>query len=164
MRIEIEYKETDLRCHECTSHVCDKNGYPVIKREGRSWRVYQYIYWRKTGQKPPVVMHTCDNRRCINPDHLVAGTIKENVKDMMDKGRHVALKGENHGRARLTQDDVDLIRAWISLKYTYKSIGKAFGVSLYAIYEIKSGRRWKTADAMTTLADALISMDEEETQ
>lgn len=34
-----------------------------------------------------VVMHICDNRRCVNPKHLRVGTQKDNVQDMFKKGR-----------------------------------------------------------------------------
>lgn len=39
----------------------------------------------KDGQ---IVMHTCDNPSCVNPDHLVAGTSKQNTADMVSKKRH----------------------------------------------------------------------------
>ena len=39
------------------------------------------------GYLPKVVMHTCDNKRCINPAHLRAGTQSENLKDAYNKGR-----------------------------------------------------------------------------
>lgn len=35
-----------------------------------------------------VVMHSCDNPPCINPDHLLIGTQKDNLDDMRRKGRH----------------------------------------------------------------------------
>jgi len=38
---------------------------------------------------PLVVMHACDNRSCINPDHLSVGTARDNVRDMIAKGRAV---------------------------------------------------------------------------
>lgn len=50
---------------------------------------------------------------------------------------------ENHGRAKLTNEDVKWIKMYILAGFTLKEIGEAFCVSLYAIYEIKSGRRWK---------------------
>lgn len=39
------------------------------------------------------VRHTCDNPRCINPEHLILGTQQENIQDMMERGRHVSIRG-----------------------------------------------------------------------
>lgn len=49
---------------------------------------FAYTTWR--GQIPDGkhVMHTCDNRGCINPDHLQVGTHADNMRDMVAKGRH----------------------------------------------------------------------------
>lgn len=58
---------------------------------GKFVKVYQHrvAYEQAHGQIPPgmVVMHSCDNPPCVNPDHLIIGTQSENVRDMYHKGR-----------------------------------------------------------------------------
>src|SRR5215471_13387636 len=52
---------------------------------------HRYAYAEVFGRIPPgmIIMHTCDNRACINPKHLVAGTLKENMQDAKRKGRKI---------------------------------------------------------------------------
>lgn len=85
-RRPIEYYVNENGCHICTSHSKDKDGYIKINRDG-FWRLHRWIHWKNTGEKPEVVMHTCDNPSCINPEHLKSGTHKENIRDMWNKGR-----------------------------------------------------------------------------
>lgn len=89
-----------------------------------------------------VVMHTCDNRLCCNPAHLVIGTQKDNVHDMDAKGRRVnrQVKGEMHGNAKLTDDAVRSIRA-DSRKH--KEIANDYGVTRANVSYIKRRTAWK---------------------
>jgi hypothetical protein len=57
------------------------------------------------------VCHTCDNRRCVRPDHLFLGTHLDNMRDKVAKGRHVTSRGEQHGNAKITDEQVRQIRA-----------------------------------------------------
>jgi hypothetical protein len=72
------------------------HGYGVIDAEGRRKRAHR-VALRLSGVEVPddlVVMHSCDNRRCVNPAHLSVGTFADNTHDMIAKGR--ALTGDRH--------------------------------------------------------------------
>ena len=58
-----------------------------------------------------VVMHSCDNPRCVNPEHLSLGTQKDNMADMRRKGRAANQAGAANGNAKLSDEDVQMIRA-----------------------------------------------------
>ena len=92
-----------------------------------------------------VVMHTCDNPPCINPVHLVLGTQKENIYDMMKKGRNGfrpnPKMGEENGFAKLKSDDVLRIREMVKFK-SQREVGKIFGVSRSQIGNIARGEVW----------------------
>jgi hypothetical protein len=89
-----------------------------------------------------VVMHTCDNPPCVNPEHLKLGTHQDNVDDMMKKCRHKPPRGESSGQAKLTSDDVFKIRELVKFK-TQKEVGKIFGVSQNQVSRIASRKTWE---------------------
>ena len=99
------------------SHPTNSSGYGSCRYMGR--RVGRHVAAYLTSKNLPpaavggmVVMHTCDNRKCINPEHLVVGTQADNLKDMVSKGRQklVVRFGEDNPYAKLTDEDVAFIR------------------------------------------------------
>ena len=63
-------------------------GYYVILFEGKSQYVHRLICYEKYGEsfmKDKVTRHTCDNVRCINPEHLIYGSQKDNVRDIKSR-------------------------------------------------------------------------------
>lgn len=84
-----------------------------------------------------VVRHTCDNRKCVNPAHLVPGTCADNSRDMVERGRQAS--GEANGNAKLTDEAVAQIRAMYvkgSREAGGPALGRMFGVTSAAINNI----------------------------
>lgn len=89
------------------------------------------------------VCHTCDVRKCVNPEHLFLGTQADNAKDRDLKGRGRAPRGEQHGSAKLSNADVVSIRTFLILGEAQKDIAEFFGVTRQAVSSIKRGRTWR---------------------
>lgn len=84
------------------------------------------------------VLHRCDNRSCVNPDHLFLGTKADNLQDMTDKGRRAV--GSKHGSCKLTEEQVKEIRAGDALPA--QVIADAYGISRSLVYLIRNKKRW----------------------
>ena len=65
------------------------NGYPYIQvgRKGKKIKASRISFYIANGYLPDVVRHTCDNAICTNPNHLLAGTQKDNINDRRVRGR-----------------------------------------------------------------------------
>lgn len=84
------------------------------------------------------VLHKCDNRLCVNPNHLFLGTQNDNMKDVAKKKR-----GNANAQKKLSEEKVKEIRQKLINKETTRQIAKEFGVSHNAIWLIKKGISWK---------------------
>ena len=95
-----------------------------------------------------VVCHKCDNPCCINPDHLFAGTVQENVSDRERKGRNKPPKGACNGRAKLSEKDVLAARTErIDRGTSYQALAKKYGVAKKTIMDAVKGVNWKHLNA-----------------
>lgn len=120
-----------------------RGGYGQASFECRSMQAHRVAWLVFCGPIPDgaLVCHACDNRRCINPDHLWLGTHKDNVADMHAKGRQGDIAGSKNPQAKLTETQVLEIRT--SQKSGY-GLAKELGVSQSTISLIRSRKNWKT--------------------
>lgn len=119
----------------CKNH----KGYGLIHYNGKlchAHRVSYEVFFGKIPEKT-YICHTCDNRACVNPNHLFAGSHAENMADMVKKGR--SLKGEKSSSAVLTEASVIKIR---SDNRSQRKIALEYGVSKTTISKIKNRETW----------------------
>src|SRR5512138_295350 len=117
------------------------HGYGHFTHEQRQIRCHVYAYELTNGPVPPglFVLHKCDNRPCCEPSHLFVGTQAQNLADMVAKGRHATgygRKGEAHWFARLTDDDVRVIRRMRAEGWTLGDISVLFDVGISTVHSI----------------------------
>ncbi len=117
-------------------------GYGRVTWNGRVTRAHRVSWILFHGEIPEglIVLHACDTRRCVNPAHLSLGTQMDNVRDMHNKGRNVAMpvrKGSRHPRAKLSEEDA------LTIRREMVGLSRRFGVSMFSLYDIGSGRSWK---------------------
>ena len=126
----------------------DKNGYGWQRGYGER-KAHRVAYVKANGPVPEGlwVLHKCNNPSCINPEHLYAGTPKQNGEDRVAAGNsrnptNTDVRGEKNPNAKLTQKDVEYIRS------VYKwgmgpELGRQFGIHPIMINRIVRGEAWK---------------------
>jgi hypothetical protein len=149
-------------------------GYGAFKADGKMWRAHRFAWVLYRGLIPDglMVLHHCDNRGCVNPEHLWLGTTDDNMADMVSKGRasrgakharrlqpehweHLkgdghwtrlhperVLRGERQGRAKLTEEKVREIRG-LAGKVSQDELADQFGVCQSVVSGIILRRTWR---------------------
>jgi hypothetical protein len=124
-----------------------KLGYGQISYRGKQMKAHRASWTVFKGDIPTgiCVLHTCDNPKCVNPDHLFLGSMKDNVQDMMKKGRdgHGIAVGMLGANAKLTDDDVRKIRTFDNSWKTCEELSKKYDVNPMTIYRIQKRQTWK---------------------
>ena len=132
-------------CLEFTGS-CSKSRYAMFKFRNKSFLVHRLSFAAFTGNVPEdmCVLHTCDNPRCINPDHLWLGTRGDNNRDSAEKGRRAC--GTKNASCKLTALQVREIRSRCGVKReSHRALAEVFGVSHNTIGSIVRGDHWKIA-------------------
>lgn len=126
-------------CHEWKGSIA-RNGYGCIHHDGRTAYAHRIAWLLRYGDVPDgcLVLHRCDNRRCVNTDHLFLGSFKDNMADMVAKRRQA--HGERNAHAKLTERQVIEIR---TMGGSNRSVAEQYGVSPGLVSMIRSRRIWR---------------------
>jgi len=127
-------------------------GYGQFYVGGRMWLAHRLAFCLVHGFESlapgQVVMHACDNPPCCNPAHLRRGTLSDNTRDAVTKGRWsqaggLQPPGSARPTAKLTESDVaEARRLRSSTEESYVSLGRRFGVSHTTMRRAISGTTW----------------------
>ena len=120
-------------------------GYARMSINSKLTLIHRYVLEEKLGRKllpKEHALHSCDVPSCINPDHLHAGSHKQNMKEMWERNppKLVGQRGERSPHAKLLESDVLVIRASADSE---RVLAKRFGVSHQTIYRVKRRMRWR---------------------
>lgn len=141
----ITYEVNKKGCHICTSHkpnTKDK-GYFRTSFKGGRMLLHRFIYMQNFGEikKGDVIRHSCDNRQCINPEHLLKGSHADNIQDRIDRNRSNCIKGANHHLAKL--DETQVLEIFNDTITSHIKLAQKYNVSYDTIRNIRIGKVWK---------------------
>ena len=157
------YQVTDSGCWLWTGYKSGRYGGFYKQAKAHRWSYETFVGPIPDGK---VVCHKCDTPLCVNPAHLWVGSQKDNVQDMIAKGRqtkvfgprpwnsrpgdlnpsrvhkHRMPRGEKVNTAKLTAEQVVKIRELRKSGLTYSEIGRQYGVTYVCIQAIATGKSW----------------------
>jgi len=115
-------------------------GYGSFRLNTKMLKAHRVAYQLTKGDIPDglMVRHTCDNRLCCNPDHLILGTHADNMKDMTERNRQA--KGKYNGNSKLTAKQVMEI---YNSPLLQNEIAKLYNIDQSIVSRIKHKKRWK---------------------
>lgn len=142
------WKKVDKRgeneCWEWKAGIND-TGRGIFWINGKSEHAHRVAYMFAIGVIPEdaFICHTCDNGKCVNPNHLFIGNALINNRDCYAKNRHPILRGEHDPKSKLNNEKVlKIVDMYKAGEYSQYQIAKMFNVSRSAILAILRGESW----------------------
>ena len=140
-------KKDDDQCWNWIGAMC--NGYGKLKRNGTQLLAHRVSWTAHFGMIPKglFVCHHCDNRACVNPNHLFVGTHADNMRDAAKKGRLPGCSDESRlkqmcqNNTTLIKQDVLMIKEMFANGIKQREIAVEFGITRRSVSKIVTGVR-----------------------
>ena len=138
------FKDTKLSesgCLEWQNTITD--GYAIKRIDNKLHRIHRIVatYLIPNPDELEMVLHSCDNRSCINPRHLRWGTQKDNMRDLSLRRRGGKTYGDNHPGTKLSEDDKNKIRSEKESGVTQAHLAKKYNVHQSTISLIGNNKK-----------------------
>jgi hypothetical protein len=132
---------TECGCLIWMGPVSKRTGYGQMAIKARPLLPHRVAWQEAFGEIPDgmFVLHRCDVRTCINPNHLFLGTHQDNMRDMATKQRAAA--GVRNGSAKLSTEQVAEIRSSL---LSNSRLAREHGVCVATISNIKTMKNWRS--------------------
>jgi hypothetical protein len=131
-------------CWVWQGHIDKSTGYGSITIDHETFATHRIAYEVYNGVKIPsgkMVLHSCNNRRCINPEHLRVGTQEDNMQDMIESGN--SCRGEKNGNSIYTEKQMTEIKTYMKENpHSLAWISRTLGIPYPTIKDIAHGRIW----------------------
>ena len=131
-RFLAKVKKVESGCHEWQA-AFNRGGYGKFQNDGKTIAAHRFAYKAFVGDPGRKhVCHKCDNRKCVNPEHMFLGTCADNVADMDAKNR----RGSN---SKTTVEMANQIREMLENRYSQQFIAGKMGVSQALVSRVSRG-------------------------
>lgn len=125
-----------------------RDGYGIVHRQGKLLKAHRLAFCEANNKTLAdihglVVRHKCDNRKCLNPEHLELGTSVDNTRDRHERNRDA--RGSRNGNAKLTEAQVTEIRYLYKVRksnFDPKALANKYQVSKSLIGQIVQNKIW----------------------
>ncbi|MFT8319327.1 MAG: HNH endonuclease [Bacillus sp. (in: firmicutes)] len=139
-KFAIDYEVDKNGCFICTSHKPGKRGYPRMHEKLIFRHVYEQMF--EPLEKGDLIRHLCDNKMCINPEHLRKGSQLENMQDAIRNGKFKV--GSHNKKAK--HDELEIYGVKVLIYYTdltNAEIEHITKIPKSIISSVRSGNHWK---------------------
>ncbi len=140
-------------CLEWQAHLSDagygKQSVLMIDGKWKNIKAHRLSWHLFVGPIPDglLVLHACDNPRCVRPEHLWLGDHHDNIQDCLRKGRAKRRGGEAHHNSRLTVADVrEMRRLDLAKEMGRKAIARQYRMNIQDVRDILNRKTWKSVE------------------
>lgn len=119
-------------------------GYGSIVVEHKTYKAHR-LSWQFANHRAPklLILHSCDNPPCVNPDHLREGTDADNSADRVSRGRSNSRKGEECANVILTENQVRHAKIMLKNGESRRQVADVLQCTINIVGHIDRGQNWK---------------------